>query len=77
LKIFPTFNTVTINILETIHRLVFSLKYDVSETGFFLVFSYRLEVGPIVRAGIFLLISEEGIRIVSPEGDISNKRQYE
>jgi hypothetical protein len=61
---------ITITIMDIIHRPVFYLKHEVSETGFFL----RLQVGPIERAHLSrsLLKTETGL---SPKRSVLNKRQ--
>jgi hypothetical protein len=57
---FSTTYTTTITILDTIHRHVFYLKHDVSETGFWIRLHVEpTEVGPVDTASLCLQVEIE------------------
>jgi hypothetical protein len=66
---------ITITILDIIHRPVFYLKYDISETGICLRLQVEpTQLGPIDGAS-FCVPPEDGDRIQSPKRHVFNKRQ--
>jgi hypothetical protein len=66
---------ITIAILDIIHRPVFYLKHDVSESGFWILQVEPTQMGPIGRVSLCVLgPPEDWDRIESPKHRVLNKR---